>query len=427
MKTKFKVTNIALSALFIFVVACGSEEFIGQPSSNSTAPGSISNVQSIGTPGGAIITYNIPDDEDFSHVEAVYNVSEGQERKSVATKYIQTVNVDGFGDTLPKVIELYAVDKSGNRSEKVETEITPLTPPYLALRESLEVSNDFAGVLLKWENETDAKNLGITILKHDEFGDFVPYETVYDDASNLRYQNVRGMDTLAVELGFYVKDQWGHISDTLIGIFKPLYEIQLDRKKWKALRLDTDIPQESNGQRFERAFDGDITKSRGSAFNTTNDAEFSYSPLHWTLDMGEENLYSRFIIYATEWVDYNRGAMRVFEIYGTNDQSLIDRETNGAYVWPNDDNPHETGNWREEGMDGWELIGEFEAVKPSGLPGIERGPGDRDFAEGGMNFNMPGGSKSYRYLRIRQVENWETQIEWVTFAEIEFFGAPVNK
>ena len=134
MKTKYKIITITLMGLFIFIVACGSEEFIGQPGSDGTAPGMISNVLSESMPGGATITYDIPMDEDFSHVEAVYYVGEGQERKSVATKYIQTLTVDGFGDTLPKVIELYAVDKSGNRSEKVETEIIPLTPTKFSLK-----------------------------------------------------------------------------------------------------------------------------------------------------------------------------------------------------------------------------------------------------------------------------------------------------
>jgi hypothetical protein len=427
MKTKYKISFITLMGLFTFIVACGSEEFIGQPASDGTAPGMISNVLSESTPGGAKITYDIPTDEDFSHVEAVYYVGEGQERKSVATKYTQELSVNGFGDTLPKEVELYAVDKSGNRSEKVVAEIIPLTPPYITMRESLEVSSDFSGVLLKWENEAEADNLGITILRHDEYGDFVPYETVYDDVSNTNFQNVRGMDTLQVELGFYVKDQWGNISDTLIGEFKPLYEIQLDRTKWKALRLDTDIPEEQSSQRFEKAFDGDITKSRSNAFSTVLNKEEQYSPLHYTMDMGEINLYSRFKIYATEWNGYSRGGMHFFEMYGTNDQSLIDRETNGAWEWSNGDNPHETGNWREEGMDGWELIGEFEVLKASGLPGIEKiNAIDRPFSEGGMEFLMPGGTPPYRYIRIRQIENWDTVYKEVTYAEIEFFGAPVN-
>lgn len=427
MKTKFQIINITFLTLFVFIVACGDEEFIGQPGSDNVSPAVISNVQSIGTPGGATVTYKIPSDEDFSHVEAVYYVGNGLERKSVSTKYIQKLSVDGFGDTLPKEIELYAVDKSGNRSEKVVTQITPLKPPYITMRESLNVLSDFSGVLLKWENETDAKNLGITILRYDEFGDFIPYETAYDDASNLNFQNIRGMDTLQVELGFYVKDQWGHISDTLMGTFKPLYEIQLDRTKWSALRLDTDMRQLSNSQRFEKAFDGDRTKARSVAFSTTSDSELTYSPLHWTMDMGEENLYSRFIIYATIWNGYARGGMRYFEIYGTNDQNLIDRETNGAYVWPNGDDPDVTGNWREEGMDGWNLIGEFEFIKPSGLEGTVRADGDKEFSEAGLDFAMPGGTPSYRYLRFRQIKNWDTESKFASYAEIEFFGAPIVK
>lgn len=250
---------------------------------------------------------------------------------------------------------------------------------------------------------------------------------MYDDESNTNFQNVRGMDTLEVELGFYVKDQWGHISDTLIGTFKPLYEIQLDRTKWKALRLDTDIPEESYTQRFEKGFDGNIETARSQAFSTVLSSEENYSPLHYTMDMGEKNLYSRFKLYATTWNGYSRGGMHFFELYGTNDQNLIDRETNGAWVWSNGDNPHETGNWREEGMDGWEKIGDFEVIKASGLPGLQKiNDIDRPFSEGGMEFLIPGGTPPYRYIRIRQIENWDTENKTVTYSEIEFFGAPVN-
>jgi len=137
------------------------------------------------------------------------------------------------------------------------------------------------------------------------------------------------------------------------------------------------------------------------------------------------------------WYDaFKLGGMRIFELWGTNDQSLIDRENAGAYDWTGDEDPNISGIWKEYGMepspDGeWELIGSFEVIKPSGLPGTaytqDCNTCDRDIIErDGSEFNIPPGTPPYRYIRLRTIELWETALKYSNWSEIEFFGAPIK-
>lgn len=434
MKITAKI-GIAFIALAL-IIGCGEEEFVGQPGTDGSAPGAITNLSYKATPGGAVISYTPPSDVDFSHVEAIYSVSENLERKSTSTKFTQNILVDGFGNTEPQQVDLFAVDKSGNRSEKVSIDVVPDTPPYITIFESLEVENGFGGVFMDWENDDDERvdNIGLTVLKADRFGDFVPFEVIYDDNTKPETSySVRGLDTLEVELRFFVRDEFDHVSDTLVGTYKPLFEIEIDHRNITPLELDTDaLTNPGSGYDIKKIADGVLGNQRLNTvqhYHSIKDTDLSYFPLHITVDLSVETALSRFNLNSTYWDQYKNGGIKRFELYGTNDQSLIDRETNGSYVWPDNDDPNITGNWREEGMDGWELIGEYETWKPSGLPGTQvvsnaDGDTDRNFArENGFEFQMPGGT-SYRYIRLRATELWADGLEYISIGELRFWGGP---
>jgi len=422
MKTIYKFITVLLLTVNI---GCSDNNSVGQHPIEFTPPGIVTNTNVESISGGAVISYTPPSDTDFSYVEAVYKVNDALVRTTKSTKYTQKITVDGFPNTNPQTVQLYAVDYNGNKSDLVEIEVTPLKPPYIEAFESLNVRNDFAGVYVKWENDLK-KYIGITVLKYDDFNDFVPYEVVYDDFTTFS-TNVRGMEPVEVQLGFFVRDEFGNISDTLIETFKPLYEIQLDKKKWKALALDTDVRASTRHKRgLKNGFDrllSDVQNYK-SGYISSQVTKEGYLPHHQTYDLGEENLISRFICHPVKNMGYKQAGWKKMEIYGTNDQSLIDRETNGVWTWSNGDDPYETGNWREEGMDGWDYIGEFETIKPSGLPGTQIENTDTEFAHQGFAFNVPPNA-SYRYVRFRTVEMW-ANVLYSGWAEMTLFGAPTN-
>src|SRR3546814_2815069 len=62
---------------------------------NAPAPAQVSNLQVTGTPGGAIITYDIPHDANLSHVKATYEIRPGVFREAKASYYLDTLHLVG--------------------------------------------------------------------------------------------------------------------------------------------------------------------------------------------------------------------------------------------------------------------------------------------------------------------------------------------
>src|SRR5690606_24162556 len=104
-------------------------------------------------PGGARVTYSIPDDQTILYVKAVFESHMGQEREVKSSVYKNYIDLDGFGDTNEYTVKLFAVNRSEIQSEPIECKVQPLTPPIYDVFESLEASEDFGGVNTKFTNE----------------------------------------------------------------------------------------------------------------------------------------------------------------------------------------------------------------------------------------------------------------------------------
>lgn len=66
-----------LISLALFI-AC-NEEPVGQTPLDNIAPGKVSDINVTNIPGGAYLTYKLPDDEDLLYVKAIYQLKEGGE------------------------------------------------------------------------------------------------------------------------------------------------------------------------------------------------------------------------------------------------------------------------------------------------------------------------------------------------------------
>ena len=63
-----------LISLALFI-AC-NEEPVGQTPLDNIAPGKVSDINVTNIPGGAYLTYKLPDDEDLLYVKAIYQLKE---------------------------------------------------------------------------------------------------------------------------------------------------------------------------------------------------------------------------------------------------------------------------------------------------------------------------------------------------------------
>src|SRR4051812_16113864 len=108
--------------LFIWVVAglavssCKEESLGGDQPKDSTRPGEIGNIEVTNIPGGAVLKYKLPPDEDLLYVKAQYSLREGVNSEVRASLYNDTLVVKGFGDTAERLVQVIAVDRSGNES-----------------------------------------------------------------------------------------------------------------------------------------------------------------------------------------------------------------------------------------------------------------------------------------------------------------------
>ena len=130
---------------------------IGQQPVDSIAPAPVENVKVENTPGGAIITYTLPGDQDLLYVKGTYTLKDNVVAETKSSLYNDTLKIKGFGDEDPKEVTIVAVDRSGNASAPVVVTIHPLTPPVLSVAETLKMKATAGGVITTSENPLQAE------------------------------------------------------------------------------------------------------------------------------------------------------------------------------------------------------------------------------------------------------------------------------
>jgi hypothetical protein len=93
------------------VYSC-TEKTLDPISQSKGKPGVVTSVEVEQTPGGAILSYLIPNDEDILEVKAVYTTTNGQKRAVNASFYDNHLNLVGYNDTLEHEALLYTVNRA---------------------------------------------------------------------------------------------------------------------------------------------------------------------------------------------------------------------------------------------------------------------------------------------------------------------------
>lgn len=375
-----------------FAAGCKEEHVAPLPDSESI-PQLVNNVKVININGGAKVTYAVPPDPNLMYVEAEWEHNKIK-RNAKASYYGDTLLLEGFGDTLSTDVTLYSVNKREIRSAAQHISIKPLTPPVKLVRDGLKVKPDFGGVNVTFENVTGG-DIVIVILAKDANGEMKQLDAFYTGLVRGEY-NIRGLKAEPYNFGFYVKDRWGNISDTLMAELTPLFEAELDKLKFKELNP---YPGDVNGNLYSAAypmrllFDGKTT----TIFVTGQTIGL---PCSISIDLGVKANLSRMKYYQRQSTAfyYSSATPEEFEVYGSN-------------------SPAPDGDWNS-----WTLLRKCKSVKPSGLPLGQTSNDDLELARAGEDFNFPLSTESYRYLRIKLTKTYGNSAN-VTFSELSFWGA----
>lgn len=374
-------------ASFMLFGAC-KQDYIGQYPVDHEPPGAVSSVSVKNIPGGSIISYAIPADEDFSYVEALYTI-DGKSKEQKSSAFKQDILVEGFGRSEEQQIKLIAFDKSGNASAPVEVKIHPLDAPVFSIIETVTVDNDFGGIRIGWENP-DTADIVLTVLTtSNQYGvqEWTEADRFYSGGT-VGQVNVRGYKDSVRYFGLYFRDHWNNLSDTLYFKSYPLYEVELDKSKFRRWN-PPGIPYNAytnNDWRIENLWNGNISKGFASY---THDNTF---------DMGQKAILSRLKINNRPEASllYNFAHPKKFQIWGS-------------------DNPNVNADFST-----WILLGEFESYKPSGLPLGQLSEDDYNYGYlNGEEWNFPSDIPPVRYIRWYVIDTWGgstyTQVEEITF------------
>jgi hypothetical protein len=379
-----------LSILLVVFLGGGCEEIErGAPvAHDDSPPPPVSDVVVENIPGGATLSYTLPKSDDLLYVLAEYSREQGELSEKKVSYYHNKFTLEGFPDTLARKVTLYTVSRGEQKSAPISVTINPLTSPVDVVANSLEVKKSFGGIVIGFENETEA-DIKITVITEDSLNNLYIADTHYTGMIDGKY-SVRGFEPELRKFGIYVMDRWNNISDTLFVEVTPLFEMQLNKSKFSELHLPGDNWEAYNGQSMSRMWDEDW----GQQFASKNGEGF---PQSFSFDLGLEAELSRFIFYPrsnnTAW----RNVPKYFEVWGSN-------------------NPNPDGSW-----DNWVKLLDGEMVKPSGLPCGQLSDEDIARAIEGIEFEFPPGTPKIRYIRFKTLEvHCEMN---VSCAEITFFGA----
>lgn len=399
MKTKYFLP--LLSLVVISVLSCSKEKYV-EPIDSDSAPDPVVSATAQPLPGGATITYKLPNDPRLRYVKAVYTVN-GQQRETIASEFNNSLTVMGFPDTLEHEIKLYSVSKGEQvNNTPVVVRVKPLLPPIMEAYNSLEVKETFGGIKFTFQNSSQAA-LAVMIITPDNSDKMSVVETYYMNAANGAYA-IRGFESAKRTFAFVVRDRWGNLSDTLRGDFIPVFEQQVPKNKFAIVNLPTDTnnPHLTLGSTYtmDKIWDGKTGDSPAlPIFHTPPSGTM---PKWFTFDMGAVVNLSRFKLFHRQPGNthaYKTGDPKYFEVWGSATA------------------PNASGSW-----DGWTKLMDCHSYKPSGEANPNVTDEDINFAcIRGEDYEFPEGTPPARYIRIKIIETWGS-LNYFFIDEMTFWG-----
>jgi hypothetical protein len=387
--------NILIIMLSIALFGSCKEEPIGQQPVDDIPPGKVTDVTVRSIAGGAVFHYSLPADEDLMCIKAVYSIDGQTEVESKASAFVDSLQIQGFGDTIQYQVRLIAVDKSRNESESHAETIKPLLPDVLAISETLDIVPDFGGLLATWNNPNRAE-ISVNVEIEDHNKEYVPKESFYSSMTDGK-GSIRGMDTIPVYFRTYIQDHWGNRGKPRYDTITPIYETEFDKLKFAKITTPGDIQPYNADYDIHRIWD----KNNNGDPCYSSPAGTGIWPQSVSFDLGVPGRISRFRLYqrtSNAAYTFHEGNLKNFEVWGCLNF-----------------------NPTLEGWDQWTKLIDCESVKPSGLPLGQISIEDEEQAKNGEDFVNDPGNPPVRYLRIRVTRTWADGANF-QIGEVSIYG-----
>lgn len=401
MKRKLiKSSWIIVWSLLVAMFSCEEEQGPTPLENNTNPPGIVENVSIENLPGKVQLEYALPDDKDLLYVVARYTLENGTPMEVKASYYENSMQLEGFTGLSEREVNIYAVNRSETESDPVTVTVAPLEAPIFAIFRSIDTSPDFGGIRIEAENPTE-EDIALLVMQKNVQGDWEPdSRSIYTSVSEIG-QSLRGFDTIPQNFALLVRDRWLNVTDTLFTQIKPLYEVVMPRGGMNPITLPNDAELIASHTEVRDLFNGGTLEWFDSYFTSRT---IDVGPHLVTWDIGRTTKLSRLHIWqfsepiGGQRLYYYLGAMKKFRIWGANELNDGD-------------------------LSGWTLMGEYEIIKPSGLPYAQEDNNDLVAAQDGADYEISIDKPAVRYLRIECLENWAGG-EYMAVSEVEVYGNP---
>ncbi|SMD13467.1 DUF4959 domain-containing protein [Pedobacter nyackensis] len=415
-----KALKTILSLLIIAMLFNGCKEDKIEPiDSDKTPPGKISNVVVEAGKGSAKITYTLPNSSNLLYVKAVFEIKPGVIQEAKSSYYKNEIIVEGFSNTDERNIKLYAVSRAEVSSEAVIVKVKPLPAPVYDVFSTLDVTESFGGFVVKFENPAANSlnvnsNIRIGVLRYDPVAkEWNQIDMHYSGLVEGKF-SVRGLVAEKQKFGFFIKDRFDNVTDTLVKEMTPIFEEQLNGALIKHIKSGHPVPQlpplpldgspvmhaevYSSSWELSKLFNDVYGGSDG--FHTK---ERFVQPIWVTMDLGVKAKLSRYKWWQrlhdnNETYFYSHGNPHQWEIWGTNDLNDVN-------------------SWVK--LDGQVL------QKPSGLPVGILSNDDREAARAGHEYEFANHNIAVRYIAWKNIDSWasiEGTFGLMHLAELKIWG-----
>ena len=335
---------IGIVAVLLLLTGCKESDRFEIGYSDNVPPAAPEFLKYKPTYGGVRIFFNRPADKDLLSIDATYTNENGKEMWFSVSFYSNYIDVYGFATERPYTIELFAVDRAGNRSKKIPVVVEPLQPAVEQVASTVYCIAGFSSFYINWENGLmQSMNVFLDYTYKDASGNEKETHLIYTSREAEERKLVRDPGFSAKEPVFVkvrVEDQYGNSSKTLeLGVFTLLEDERIPKVAWQipetndstiinryGERINTGIPMGFfNGLEGRDYMAIDDIISDGTFVNFTHtyargctgDPKDGNMPWNYIIDMGDYYELSRIITHqryrhtgATEYSgreDYYRG------------------------------------------------------------------------------------------------------------------------
>jgi hypothetical protein len=336
---KKTIRYITIMACLVAVI-CGCEESkrFEINYADNTPPGKPEILGYRAVNGGGVIRFKVPEDEDLLSIDASYKNPKGEDVWFSTSYYVDSISVIGFPDNQPRTVQVYAVDRAGNRSESQTVDITPLDPAVQLISQSVQVKGGFGSFYVDWKNEL-RQNINVFLdYSYKLNGEQVERHTIVSSINVDVREFVRMEDipeTEPITVNMRVEDRYGNSNVLAPATVYLKHDEIIPKDNWFLPNELTDTlgvrmgyfpgPVKTGGRVL---IDGIIEKNQNNNF-TKGEVLGGVKPVNFLVDLGEEWELSRIVTHqiAGEGSELDRGAgytdknIRVYQVYIYNSEA----------------------------------------------------------------------------------------------------------